>query len=89
MIIGEVNEPLNKKLKTMNLTSEEEAQKNEEEEEDGARRQEDAEMYQHIKESKKSIDVQTLDAATEVCVHLLVYLFIHFFLAPFLARDPL
>ncbi|KAJ9581374.1 hypothetical protein L9F63_023450, partial [Diploptera punctata] len=64
--LGEVSEPLKKKLKTMNLTSEEEKQQEDKDEDDeGAEHGEDAEMYQHIKQANKSTDIQTLDAATE------------------------
>lgn len=58
--LGDANEPVKKKLKTMNI---EDKNAQEEEEEEGGSREEEADMYQHIKEAKSKAE-QVLDAAT-------------------------
>ncbi|KAJ4439021.1 hypothetical protein ANN_14977 [Periplaneta americana] len=67
--LGEVSEPVKKKLRTMNIAKDDmETQEEQEEEEDGVLEKESADMYQHIKESKKKFDAQALDAATKAMV---------------------
>ncbi|KAG8225226.1 hypothetical protein J437_LFUL012701 [Ladona fulva] len=68
--IGEVKEPLKKKLKTVETESkkegsEEESKKESVEEEKEQKSGEENEMYEHIKEAKQRSEAQTLDAATE------------------------
>ncbi|PSN42598.1 hypothetical protein C0J52_08698, partial [Blattella germanica] len=63
--LGEVNEPAQKKLKMMNISSVQEEREEQEEELDGVEQQKNSDMYQHIKEAEKTYDAQTMDAATE------------------------
>ncbi|XP_054265359.1 midasin-like isoform X1 [Macrosteles quadrilineatus] len=63
--LGDVQEPLKKKLKTINMERQNETTDRRTEEE-GIKEDESAEMYQHIKEAKQNqYDAQTMDAATE------------------------
>jgi hypothetical protein len=71
VFIADVSEPVKKKLRTMNMAKEEDREQQDEDEckEEGAEEGENADMYQHIKESKKTFDAQVLDAATKVSCH--------------------
>lgn len=70
LILGDVQEPLKKKLKTINMQKENDVSQNHKDEE-GIHEDQNAELYQHIKEANKSnFDAQTLDAATEVSFKL-------------------
>lgn len=60
--LGEMSEPIRKKLKTINIHDGEEEESNANDE--GAEMDKDAETYQHIKEARES-DAQVLDAATK------------------------
>jgi hypothetical protein len=70
MFIAEVSEPVKKKLRTMNIAKEEDREDQEEDkyEEELAKHGETADMYQHIKEARKTFDAEVLDAATKVRV---------------------
>lgn len=65
---GDVQEPLKKKLKTVNLEKEDRSCQ-ELTEEEGIKEDQTSDMYQHIKDAKESnFEAQTLDAATEVSI---------------------
>ncbi|KAF6211344.1 hypothetical protein GE061_011856, partial [Apolygus lucorum] len=65
--LGEANEPVKKKLKTIEARKEEDRQEEEEEKmEEGVEEDDQADLYQHIKEAKEnSHDTQVIDAATK------------------------
>lgn len=68
MFTAEVTEPVKKKLRTINIEEEDdrEDQDGDKCKEENAEQGETADMYQHIKEAKKTFDAEVLDAATKV-----------------------